>query len=74
MPTDQSKIVEIPIQLPGEVKPMTRSEREYRRKHADKLRRQAEQLTDSGRTVTLKLTLNTISDKKPTHSQTMEDL
>lgn len=74
MLTDQSKSVEIPIQLPGEVKPMTQSEREYRTKHADKLRRQTKQLTANKDIVTLKLTLNAATNKKQIHNQTMEDL
>lgn len=56
MATDKSKIVEIPTQLPGEVKPMTRSEREFRRKHADKLIDQMEELTKHGGSIRMTIT------------------
>lgn len=56
MATKDSKIIEIPIQLSGEAKPMTESERETRRIKANKLVAQAEVLARHGKPIRVAIT------------------
>jgi len=53
MPSEDSNIKELSIQLPGEARPMSKSERKCRKQQAAVLRQQAEKLTKCGSDVTI---------------------
>jgi len=55
MSLTNTDIIQMPIQRPGEARPMTRDERQYRREKAEQLKQQLEALTAQGNTLKMKI-------------------
>ena len=62
--TTNTKIVQMPIQFPGEARPLTRDERQFYREKATHLRQHLETLTAQGNTLKMQISTSTEQPKK----------